>query len=306
MTDPYVIHFGDCIRGQWEKLGPETADLCVTSIPFGELFSYSGKTEDIGNNPDGVDMRESQFALHMRFFVHQLFRVMAPGSNVCVHLQQLLRYQNKHGYQGRRDFRGAVFDIFERGGFQWQGEVAIPKNPQVMAKRLSLHSLQFMTGHSRDSRKLMPAVNDYVFFFQKPGIPRDIVRCLYHAKKNPGGWVSQEEWIRWASGCWDDIEETDVLENWRYGRDPKDEKHVCPLQLEVIRRCVKLYSAPGQIMLDPFMGIGSTAFVALEQKRRAIGFELKESYHAIAVKNCERALKCEQFDFDFDAIEVVA
>jgi DNA modification methylase len=286
---PYEIHLEDCIAGMADKMQPETVGNCTTSIPFGSLFMYSGKNEDIGNNQDGVDMRASMFGLHMRFFCEQLLRVMMPGRNVCIHIQQLLRYRNQHGYSGRRDFRGAVVDIFECAGFEWKGEVAIPKNPQVVAQRNQLHSLQFITGYGRDANQLAPAPNDFLMIFQKPGENPEPVKCIYHAQKNPGGWVTQNEWIKWASGCWTDINETDVLQGWMSARASDEEKHVCPLQLEVIRRCVKLYTNPGDLVLDPFMGIGSTAYVAIEQKRRAVGFELKESYHSQALRNAEKA-----------------
>jgi hypothetical protein len=248
---------------------------------------YSGKAEDIGNNEDGVRMHESQFGLHMRFIIEQLYRVMAPGCIVAIHIQQLLRYKVQHGFMGVRDFRGSVYALFEHGGFHPHGEVAICKNPQAVAQRQKLHSLLFATA-KRDSRKLAPAMNDYVLFFRKPGegVP---VAGMLDTQKNPDGWFTSEDWIKWAHGCWMDIRETDVLDGWRSARESDEEKHVCPLQLEVIRRCVKLYSAPGQTVLDPFMGIGSTAVVCVEEGRRAVGFELKESYHRQALANVERA-----------------
>jgi DNA modification methylase len=269
------------------RLEEGSVDLTVTSIPFGSLFMYSGKTEDIGNNQDGTDFVASFFGLHMRFFCEQLFRVTRPGTNVCIHIQQLVTYRIQHGYMGRRDFRGAVVDLFEAAGFEWKGEFVIPKNPQVIAQRQKLHSLLFITGR-KNARQLAPAVNDYVLIFQRPG-EAPPVPALRH-DKNPDGWVTSEEWIRDACGVWRDIREMDVLEGWRTGRDEDDEKHVCPLQLEVIRRLVRLYSNPGELVLDPFMGIGSTAYVALEQGRRCVGFELKESYHTLAVRNVERVL----------------
>jgi DNA modification methylase len=278
----------DGIPGMTKYLTPDSCDLCVTSIPFGALFMYSGKPEDVGNNQDGTDMKAGGFGLHMRFFVHQLYRVMKPGTNVCIHIQQLLRYQNQHGYMGRRDFRGAVIDLCCAGGFEYRGEFVIPKNPQIIAKRLSLHSLQFMTGHSRNARDLSPAVNDYVLQFQKPGESTPVL-CLKHSTKNPHGWVTQEEWIRDAHGVWTDIRETDVLDGWKSARESDEEKHVCPLQLEVIRRCIKLWTNPGELVLDPYMGIGSTAYVAIEQGREAIGFELKESYCDQALRNVKKA-----------------
>lgn len=287
MTDlTATIHNCDCVQGMADLLTPESIDLVVTSIPFGALFTYSGKNEDIGNNPDGIDMRAGQFGLHMRFFIEQLHRVMKPGTNACIHIQQLLTTKVQHGYMGRRDFRGAVVDLFGAGGFEWKGEVVIPKNPQAIAQRQKLHSLMFVTA-KRNGRDLAPAVNDFVMIFQKPGEATP-VPCMYDRQTNPDGWVTSEEWIRDAHGVWTDIREIDILEGWRSGREENDEKHVCPLQLEVIRRMVKLYSNPGETVLDPFAGIGSVPYIALELGRRAVGFELKESYHKLAVRNCGR------------------
>lgn len=270
------------------ELPEGSADVCVTSIPFGSLFQYSAKNEDLGNCQDGVDMEGSQFGLHLRFFIEQLHRVLAPGCIACIHIQQLVATKVQHGYMGRRDFRGATINMFAAGGFTWTGEFVIAKNPQAIAQRQKLHSLMFVTG-KRDSRQWAPAVNDYVLIFRRDG-EGEPVRALYDATTNPGGWLTTDEWIRDACGVWSDIHEIDVLTGWQNGREDDDEKHVCPLQLEVIRRCLRLYSAPGQTAIDPFMGIGSTAFVAIEQGRNAIGFELKESYYRQAVRNCERAL----------------
>lgn len=281
-----IIHNCDCIQGMADHLQADSVDLVVSSIPFGSLFQYSGKTEDIGNNQDGVDMRGSQFGLHIRFFVEQLVRVMKPGTNACIHIQQLITYGIQHGYMGRRDFRGSVVDLFSAGGLEWKGEVVIPKNPQAIARRQKLHSLLFVTAR-RNARDLAPAVNDYVMIFQKPG-EAEPVPCLQD-KLNPDGWVSRDEWIRYASGVWGDIDEMDVLDGYRHGRDEGDEKHVCPLQLEVIRRMVRLYTNPGELVLDPFSGIGSCGYVALEQGRRYVGFELKESYYELSLKYLARA-----------------
>lgn len=298
---PYHIYNCDCITGM-PGLPSASIDLCVTSIPFGALFMYSGKNEDVGNNYDGVDMEEGPFGLHMRFFVEQLFRVMRPGHNVCIHIQQLLAYKNQHGWMGRRDFRNAVIYLFRQGGFDWTGEIVIPKNPQSMASRLSLHSLMFITG-TRNSRMWAPAVNDFVLIFQKPGEPETPCRALIDPAYHDGGWITKDQWIHWASGVWDDIMEIDILDGWMSARESNEERHVCPLQLEVILRLVSMYSAPGELVLDPFMGIGSTAYIcrggrtrgkenkpglALANPRRAVGFELKESYHALALRNLEK------------------
>lgn len=334
--NPLIRLYGqDCITGMREHLGPESVDLTVSSIPFEELFTYSGKPEDVGNNGSTIDIRTGRFALNMRFVVDALWYVMRPGCNVCIHIQQLLSYKVQHGFMGRRDFRGAMIDVFTRGGsweqhvygeetgdvfpvvmpalnsssqgFNFVGEVAIPKNPQAMAQRLNLHSLQFKTGHTRNACNLAPAPNDFVLIFQKPGESRNPVRSVSYKSKNPRGWVTEEEWIHWASGVWADIMEIDILDGARGHREQKHEKHVCALQLEVIRRLVALYTNPIDIqpdvtVLDPFMGIGSSAYVAaggvspmtklkLAEPRNAVGFELKESYHRASLEYVRRAVE---------------
>jgi DNA modification methylase len=294
----YKIYNEDCIAGMG-RVESESVHLCVTSIPFGQLFMYSGKTEDIGNNQDGVNMEEGQFGLHMRFFCEALFRIMKPGCNVCIHIQQLLAYKNQHGWMGRRDFRNAVIFLFTSAGFNWTGEIAIPKNPQAMAQRLSLHSLMFITG-KRNSRDWAPAVNDFIMIFKKPG-EAEPCRALFSPAEdripNPEGWINSEQWIKWAEGVWGDIVETDVLDGYRSARETEEERHVCPLQLSVIYRLVSMYSAPGELVADPFMGIFSTAYVALGGKchegrlalpRRVIGWELKESYFALGHRTLEK------------------
>jgi DNA modification methylase len=285
---PIEIFHGDCVPGL-AGIADSSIHMCVSSIPFGSLFSYSHTDNDIGNNADGVNMHEGQFGLHLSFFIAQLFRVMVPGSMSCIHTQQLLRYKNQHGYAGMRDFRGAVITLFENQGFEITGEVAIRKNPQMVAQKLKLHNLLFKTGRT-DARRLAPAMNDYVLLFRKPGDGSEYaVKAVYDAVKNPGGWVTPNDWIKWAHGCWIDISEMDVLQGQKRAKENDEEKHVCPLQLEVIRRFVLLYSRPDDTVLDPFMGIGSTAVVALKNGRSAIGFELKASYHKLALENVETA-----------------
>jgi hypothetical protein len=265
--------------------------------------------EDVGNNGSTIDIREGRFALNMRFFASQLLRVTRTGCNACIHIQQLLAYKNQHGYMGRRDFRGAMIDVFGAAGWPFIGEFAICKNPQNMAQRLNLHSLQFKTGYARSSTWLAPAPNDYVLIFQKPGEPTNRVLPIKH-RKNPTGWLTTDDWIRDAHGIWTDIIEIDTLDGARGHKESEHEKHVCPLQLEVIRRLVQLYTNPISIqpdvtVLDPFMGIGSTAWVclggaspvtklALKEPRNVVGFELKESYHRAAVANVEKCRKQQQ------------
>jgi len=245
---------------------------------------------------------------------------------------------------GMRDFRGAIVTLFKNHGWEPHGEVAIPKDPRAVARRLNLHSLMFATAY-KNARMLAPAMNDYVLFFRKPGEgmpckalieanreiklvePSPIIDYIQKQKKvkpdyqsipydietwnekigtqvktvtggkyiNPYGWITKNDWIDYANGVWPDIQSIDTLDGYKCARESDEERHVCPLQLEVIRRCIKLYSIPGEIVCDPFMGIGSTAYVAIEQGRNSIGFELKESYYEMALKNIEKAkgLFCE-------------
>lgn len=283
------IYNEDCITGMANRIADNLIDLTVTSIPFEELFTYSGKLEDVGNNGSTVNLREGRFALNLRFVISQLFRAHRPGTNICIHIQQLLAYKNQHGFIGRRDFRGAVIDLFSAGGLNFIGEFVIQKNPQAIAQRLSLHSLMFKTGKT-NAGMLAPVFNDYVLIFQKPGEPLHKVRALYDKDINPGGWVTADEWIRDAHGIWTDINEVDVLDGWRAARESDEEKHVCPLQLEVIRRLIKLYTNPISIqpdvtVLDPFGGIGSVPYICVELDRNAKGFELKESYFDQSERN---------------------
>lgn len=218
----------DCISGIREHLEPESVHLTVTSIPFEELFTYSGKLEDVGNNGSTIDIRAGRFALNMRFVVDSLFWVTHPGCNVAIHIQQLLAYKNMHGFIGRRDFRGAMIDVFGAAGFHFAGEFAIQKDPQAIANRMNLHSLQFKTGYARNANMLAPVFNDYVLIFHKPGDAKfePPVRPLKH-KTNPGGWVATDEWIRDAHGIWTDILEIDVLDGARSAKESDQEKHVC-------------------------------------------------------------------------------
>jgi DNA modification methylase len=329
MEATYHIFNEDCITGLAARVPDDSIHLTVTSIPFEELFTYSGKIEDVGNNGSTVDIRTGRFALNMRFVIDELFRVTAPGCNVCIHVQQLLAYKNQHGFMGRRDFRGSIVDLFTKGGeiaahetaadgvatpfvipslrsgfgFNFIGEAVIPKDPQQMAQRLNLHSLQFKTGYARSSTNLAPAVNDYVLIFQKPGQIEVPVRCIWQ-DSNPTGWITTDDWVKWATGIWDDILQIDILDGATLAKEHSTEKHVCPLQLELIRRLVLLYSNPISIqpdvtVLDPFNGIASTTYVCLggptaqgrtvNEPRNALGFELKESYYSQGVGHSERA-----------------
>ena len=184
---------------------------------------------------------------------------------------------NRDGYIGLKDFPGQVINLHQELGWVFVGRAFVQKNPQAQAIRVKCKSLLFVQ-MKKDSSHSRPALIDQILIFKKPGknaVPIEPV-------KNKE--LDNETWISWAHGIWTDINETNTLQYY-CGRDTNDEKHICPLQLETIERCVKLYSNPGELILTPFMGIGSEAFVAVKLGRKAVGIELKESYYKIAIQN---------------------
>jgi len=258
----------------------ESIGLTVTSPPFPGMYAYTNSAHDMGNC-DSIDAMIEQF----KFLIPELYRVTMPGRMCCVHLVQLTAMKSRDGFIGLKDYRGRVIDAFSDLGWAYAGEVTIDKNPQVQAVRNKERGLLFKS-LARDSSVMRMAIADYLIYFRKPGENPIPIRAGKSTKYNPGeGWISEEEWIEWAAPVWyrhregwpGGIRETDVL-NVAVARDTDDERHLCPLQLGVIERAVKLWSAPGDWVLDPFNGVGSTGHVALKLGRRYVGCELKESY----------------------------
>lgn len=270
----YAIHLGDCIP-HMATMPPASIDLSVFSPPFPALYAYTSSEADIGNSEDKSEMK-----LHLSFFYRQLVRTLKPGRVAVVHVAQLPRMKRSGG-QGLFDFRGFNIRLAERAGLIFEYDWAVRKNPQAQAIRTKSRELQF-AGLESDRAKSRGAIPDYLLKFRAPG---------ENAKPIDGdGQVSRNQWIDWAECCWTDIRETDTL-NVAEGRGADDTKHICPLQLGVIDRIVRLYSSPGELVFSPFTGIGSEGYTALKLGRRFYGCELKREYHATALKNCERAIK---------------
>ena len=252
--------------------------LVVTSPPFADFFTYSNDEADMGNNrPEG-------FNLAWRFFTEQLFRVMAPGGVVVLHWTDLIAWGVKDGFQGLKDFGGRLHDAMEAAGFHLRAKVAIEKDAQAVASRMHLHSIQFKTLHA-DTGKCFPIRNDYLYVFQKEGEAPPVTSF-------ERGEITEEQWIEWARGTWRGPE-TDVLQTRGTGA-PDDTKHVCPLQLWAIDRCVILWSNPGDLVFDPFGGVGSTGVVCAKRGRRYVGTELKPEYHLTAARNVGDELKVQK------------
>lgn len=248
------------------EIATDTIGMSVYSPPFASLFTYSPSVRDLGN----AASRE-EFLDHYSYIIAELLRVTMPGRITCVHVQQLTTTKTTHGTVGLTDFRGDVIRAYLDAGWIFHGEVTIDKDPQAQAIRTKAQALMFVT-KNRDSSMTRPALADYLLLFRKPGDnPTPI--------KND---VSNDEWIDWARPVWLDIRETNTL-NARLGRDDADERHICPLQLDFIERCIRLWSNPGETVLTPFAGIGSEVYTAVKLGRRAIGIELKPSYWQSAV-----------------------
>ena len=252
------------------EIPDESVHLSVYSPPFASLFTYSPSERDLGNSAS-----REEFIEHYGYIIRENLRVTMPGRIAAIHVQQLTTTKVTHGYTGLTDFRGDVIRAYIDNGWHFHGEVTVNKDPQAQAIRTKAHALTFAT-KNRDSAGTRPALADYLLLFRKPGDnPVPI--------KND---VSNDEWIEWAQPVWWDIRETNTL-NVRVARDDADERHICPLQLDFIERCIRLWSNPGEVVLSPFAGIGSEIYTARKLGRYGLGCELKPSYWRTAVANLE-------------------
>jgi DNA modification methylase len=286
----YHVHHGDCIPHMMDEMPDDAVDFAVFSPPFPSLYAYTDSESDIGN----VDAMSGEAAVHLSFMFHGLARVLKPGRAAIVHVCQIPRMKRSGGV-GLCDFRGTNIRLGERAGLIYEYDWSVRKNPQAQAIRTRSRELQF-AGLESDRSKQRGTLQDYLIKFRKPG--ENTVPI------NATGQVSRNDWIAWAEGCWDDIHETDTL-NTAAAKSDDDTRHICPLQLEVIRRCVLLYSNPGEIVFSPFTGIGSEGYMSLGGKspktgkrvvdsRRFYGCELKPEYHKQALKNLASAVKQHQ------------
>lgn len=268
------LHEGDCIPHMLEDMEPESMDMAVFSPPFPALYAYTSEACDIGNSED----LRHEAKLHFRYFYQGLARVLKPGRVAIVHVMQIPRLK-RSGEVGLHDFRGLNIRLGERAGLVYEYDWVVRKNPQAQAIRTKSRELQF-SGLESDRAKSRGTLGDYLIKFRAAGVNEVAVDSEEQ--------VSRNDWIEWAECCWWNIKETDTL-NTRNAKSEEDVKHICPLQLPVIRRLVKLYSNPGEIVFSPFAGIGSEGYEALRHGRRFYGCEIKPEYIAECKKNLERA-----------------
>lgn len=269
--DGWALYNGDSVE-ILPCLPERSVDLCVFSPPFSSTYTYSPSERDLGNAAT-----DDEFWCHFAWISAELLRLMRPGRLVAVHVANLPTYANRHGASGRRDFRGDTIRHFVEAGFVYHSEVTIDKNPQAQAIRTHSKGLLFVQLR-RDAAAMWQAWADYLCVFRAPGENETPIKTD----------LSEDEWIEYARPVWYGIRETDVL-SASAARENDDERHLCPLQLPVIERAVRLWSNPGEIVLSPFAGIGSEGVGALQLGRRFIGVELKPSYYRVALDNLRGA-----------------
>lgn len=265
----WMMHQGDCVEVVTREIDDASIGCSVFSPPFSSLYTYNDSPRDMGNSTD-----DEEFFRHFGYLVDELHRVTMPGRLCCVHVSNLTTTKAFDGQIGLRDFRGDVIRCFTERGWIYHSDVTIWKDPVTAMQRTKALGLLYKQLR-KDSAMSRQGLADYVLVFRKPG---DNPKPIEHTEES----FPLEEWQKLASPVWDDIDQTDVLD-YREAREDDDEKHICPLQLEVIRRCLRLWSTEGDTVLDPFAGIGSTGYVACDMDRKFVGVELKESYYLQAV-----------------------
>lgn len=285
--EKYALYCGDSaeiLRGMPDN----SIHYSIFSPPFESLYTYSNSDRDMGNCRSRSDFYD-QFS----FIGRELYRVLMPGRLLSFHCMNLPTSKERDGYIGIRDFRGELIRLFESWGFIYHSEVCIYKSPvtaMMRTKALGLLHKQL----KKDSCMSRQGIPDYLVTMRKPG--ENPERVTHTNESFP-----VEKWQHYADPIWMDIDPSDTLQ-YKSARENEDEKHVCPLQLQVIERALELWTNPGDIVLTPFMGIGSEAYTAVKMGRRAVGVELKDSYYRQAVANVKALTEKTQADV-FDLLE---
>lgn len=272
--DNYTVFHGDCVD-VLKGIPDATIDYSIFSPPFASLYTYSNSPRDMGNVRN-----DAEFFEHFAFLIAELRRVMKPGHNVSFHCMLMPTSKERDGYIGLKDFRGDLIRAFQAHGFIYASEVCIWKDPVTSMQRTKALGLLHKTVRTNAcmSRQGIP---DYLVTMRAPG---EMVDKVTH---DPDQYPVSK-WQQVASPVWMDIDPSDTLQ-YRSAREHDDERHICPLQLEVIRRGIDLWTMPGDVVLSPFTGIGSEGFVAVEMGRKFVGAELKQSYFEQAARNLAAA-----------------
>lgn len=273
--DGFTVHLGDCVEVA-NEMESESVGFSIFSPPFASLFTYSNSDYDMGNARD-----DNEFYTQFRFLVKELMRVTIPGRLCAFHCMNLPTSKQNHGYIGIRDFRGELIRMFVDEGWIFHSEVCIWKDPVTAMQRTKALGLLHKT-IKKDSSMSRQGIPDYLVVMRKPGENPEPIS--HTAEEFP-----VQVWQQYASPVWHDIKQSRTLNNYREGREDDDERHICPLQLDVIERALNLWTKPGDMVFSPFTGIGSEGFCAVKMGRQFIGSELKKSYFDLACRNISDA-----------------
>lgn len=279
----WTLLHGDCVE-LLNALPENSVHLTVTSIPYGNLYCYSNSDRDLGNSTT-----DSQFYEHFAYVVRGLHRVTKPGRIVAVDLMNIPAMKERDGYIGLKDLRGDVIRAFQKEGFIFHSEHCVFKDPLIEATRTKALGLMHKQ-LCKDSTRSRAGIPQYLLAFRKDGENLEPVAHIdgltEFAGENPPthGTLSHERWRRYASPVWMDINFSNTL-NAKAARENEDERHVCPMALDLIERAIQLWSNPGDVIFDPFSGVGSTGYQAIRMGRKFAGSELKTAYFEQAVKN---------------------
>lgn len=279
VDDRMALYHGDSCEVLTE-IPSDSVHFEIYSPPFASLYTYSNSERDLGNSKD-----KHEFYEHFKFIVDELYRVLMPGRLMAVHCMNLPTSKSRDGFIGIDDFRGDLIRLYQEAGFIYHSEVCIWKDPVIAMQRTKALGLLHKQ-IKKDSAMCRQGIPDYLVVMRKPG---DNPEPVTHTNET----FPVDIWQRYASPIWTDINPSDTLQ-YRSARDNEDEKHICPLQLTVIRRALNLWTNANDVVLTPFMGIGSEVVTALENGRRAIGVELKDSYYKQAEKNARAVTVNEQ------------
>lgn len=304
-SENWELHHGDCVHAAG-LIESNTIDFSIYSPPFSNLYIYSDSEFDMGNSAD-----DGEFLRHYAYLAKALYRITRPGRLTAIHCKDLPMYKGRDGSAGLRDFPGEIIRMYEACGWQYHSRVTIWKDPVIEMQRTKNHGLLYKQ-LCKDSCASRQGMADYVIVMRKwddeeAWVPvgtggerfADYVGSSAHgptAKDLRMGRTETERdrlysiavWQRYASPVWFDIDQTNVL-NYRLAKEKNEERHICPLQLDVIERAIELWSNPGDLVFSPFAGIGSEGVVALSMGRKFIGAELKKSYFDIALRNLSEA-----------------
>lgn len=279
VDDRMALYHGDSCEVLTE-IPSNSVHFEIYSPPFASLYTYSNSERDLGNSKD-----KHEFYEHFKFIVNELYRVLMPGRLMAVHCMNLPTSKSRDGFIGIDDFRGDLIRLYQEAGFIYHSEVCIWKDPVIAMQRTKALGLLHKQ-IKKDSAMCRQGIPDYLVVMRKPG---DNPEPVTHTNET----FPVDIWQKYASPIWTDINPSDTLQ-YRSARDNEDEKHICPLQLTVIRRALNLWTNPDDVVLTPFMGIGSEVVTALENGRKAIGIELKDSYYKQAEKNARAVTANEQ------------